>query len=74
MMPLSSQNTRPGFSSSLPGWSTGRRGAQIPPRILAGLSWIEGRALQHANRDSGFCAAVMCGAPDISTHSGRAPC
>ena len=67
-----SLNTRPGSSSSLSGWSTGRRGAQIPPRILAGLSWIEGLALQHALPDSGFCAAVMCGAREISTHRGRA--
>ena len=86
-----SQNTCPGSSSSLPGRSTGRRGAQIPPRDLAGLlslecrrravpalprhprHLIEGQALQHTNRDSGFCAAVMCGAREISTHRGRAP-
>lgn len=65
-------NTRPGSSSSLLGGMTGRRGAQASSRTLAGLSWIEGDALQHGSQNNGTGAGVMCAAVTKSTHERRA--
>lgn len=68
-------HTRPGSSSSLPGGATGRRGPRCPQRvILAGLSWIEGGALQHDDEMVRIARTVMCAARAKSTHEGRATC